>query len=151
MVTSVLERRNKNANKTKIDWDLNIFCPEQWYGGESFWDPDLWKINARIYIEDGDIVNVIDTDYTITLLTKEAYALGLVAWGQYSNGTASPVVANAFNNATDLDGWLDQGLDGFLSLGYFDQMYRDKSSDRITEFLDTLPQYLEDVPARMTY
>ena len=151
MSTAVLERRNKNATKTPIDWDLNVFCPEQWYGGESYWDPDLWKINARIYIEDGDSVNVIDTDYTITLLTKEAYGLGLVVWGQYSNGTATKFVTESYNGAEDLDGWLDQGLDGFIDLRTFNDLYRDKCDNRILEFLDTLPQYLEDVPPRMIY
>ena len=137
MLTST-ERRNKNAHKTPIDWDLNVFCPEQWYGGDSFWDHDLWKINARIYMEDHPETNYIDTDYNITLLTKEAEVLGFKRFAD--DGVSA-----------DLDGWLDQGLDGFISLEYFKSIYWDLCSDRVKEYLDTLPRYLEDVPERMMY
>ena len=132
------EVRNKNKYKTPIDWDLNVFCPEQWYGGESFWDHDLWKINARIYMEDNPNTNYIDTDYTITLLTKEAEVLGLK---RFADDGASTV----------LDDWLDQSLDGFISVEYFKSIYWDLCSLRLQEYLETLPRYLEDVPERMMY
>lgn len=130
--------RNKNKHKTKIDWDLNVYCPEQWYGPleGTFWDTELWKINARIYSED----NVVDTDYTITLLPKEAEALGLVQHAKASED---------HNNI--LDDWLDAGLDGFIDLYHFDKLYRDKCSNRVLEFLDTLPRYMEDLPKNMVY
>ena len=132
------ELRNKNKHKTPIDWDLNVFCPEQWYGGESSWDHDLWKINARIYMEDNPNATYIDTDYTITLLTKEAFAIGLKKFADWGLDT-------------DLDGWLDQSLDGMISVEYFKQLYWDKCSERVQEYLETLPRYLEDVPERMIY
>jgi len=131
--------RNKNKNKTKIDWDLNVWCPEQWYGDGSFHDKDLWKINARIYGED-----IIDTDYTITLLEKEARAIGLVEWAEYTDKPAK-------GKATDLDGWLDAGLDGWIDLNTFMELYRDRLSERVLEFLETLPVYIEDLDPRMTY
>jgi len=131
--------RNKNKGKTIIDWDLNVYCPEQWYGGESFWDPELWKINARIY-SDGI---AIDTEYTLTLLPKEADAIGLVG---FAKKTAESDVVGLVH-----DDWLDGGLDGFIDLYHFNEMYRTRLSDRVIEFLDTLPQYIEDVPARMRY
>ena len=131
------EVRNKNKYKTPIDWDLNVFCPEQWYGGESFWDHDLWKINARIYMEDNPNTNYIDTDYDITLLTKEAEAIGLRGFAEDDND--------------DYDDWLDKSLDGFITLEYFKQLYWDVCSDRVKEYLETLPRYLEDVPERMMY
>ena len=134
MLTKV---RNKNAHKTPIDWDLNVFCPEQWYGGETSWDTDLWKINARIYTVGGE-EKLIDTNYDITLLPKEAYAIGLKRFADWG---IDP----------DLDGWLDQSLDGFISLQYFKQLYWDKCSDRVKEYLDSLPLYIEDVPERMMY
>ena len=133
----LIERRNKNKTKTPIDWDLNVYCPEQWYGGDSFWDHDLWKINARIYMEDHPETNYIDTDYDITLLTKEAEAIGLKGFADDSND--------------DYDDWLDKSLDGFISLEYFKQLYWDVCSDRVKEYLETLPRYLEDVPERMMY
>jgi len=136
-MVNLMISRNKNKGKTIIDWDLNVYCPEQWYGGESYWDHDLWKINARIY-RDEDIP--LDTDYTITLLEKEAKAIGLVDWANSS-----------LDSDDSLDGWLDAGLDGFIDLYHFNELYRDKCSNRVLEFLDTLPRYLEDVPDRMTW
>ena len=136
-MVNLMISRNKNKGKTIIDWDLNVYCPEQWYGGESYWDHDLWKINARIY-RDEDIP--LDTDYTITLLEKEAKAIGLVDWANSS-----------LDSDDSLDGWLDAGLDGFIDLYHFNELYRDKCSDRVLEFLDTLPRYLEDVPDRMAW
>ena len=133
-------RRNKNANKTRIDWDLNVFCPEQWYGEESTWDTDLWKINARIYM-DNEEVTYIDTDYNITLLEKEARELGLIAFGQKAEMDPEYI----------FDDWLDASLDGFISLNYFKKMYWEDCSDRLKEFLDDLPVYLQDVPDRMKY
>jgi len=136
-MVNLMISRNKNKGKTIIDWDLNVYCPEQWYGGESYWDHDLWKINARIY-RDEDIP--LDTDYTITLLEKEAKAIGLVGWANSS-----------LDSDDSLDDWLDAGLDGFIDLYHFNELYRDKCSNRVLEFLDTLPRYLEDVPDRMTW
>jgi hypothetical protein len=132
--------RNKNKHKTKIDWDLNVFCPEQWYGLDkgTFWDHEHWLINARIYDEGKSR----DTRYTITLLEKEARALGLVDFAKVENNYLYQKV---------MDYWLDAGLDGMISLYHFNRLYRDKCSDRILEFLDTLPQYMEDVPEHMVY
>jgi len=133
-MVNLMISRNKNKGKTIIDWDLNVYCPEQWYGGETFWDPKLWKINARIY-NDGA---VIDTEYTIQLTAKEAKKIGLVDFARSDeNGI--------------LDDWLDAGLDGFIDLYHFNELYRTRLSDRVLEFLDTLPRYLEDVPSRMMW
>jgi len=132
--------RNKNKHKTKIDWDLNVYCPEQWYGGESFWDPELWKINARIY---GDHT-IIDTEYTLTLLPKEARAIGLVQFAEATQITNAPA-------GMVHDDWLDAGLDGFIDRFNFHQLYGNKMSNRLLEFLDTLPVYVEDVPSRMMW
>ena len=136
--------RNKNKNKTKIEyWDLNVYCPEQWYGDETYWDHDLWVINARVWQpeEEGEI---LDTDYTITLLEKEARAIGLVEWAEY---TEKPVRGKI----TDLDGWLDGGLDGWIDLNSFLDLYKDRLSDRVLEFLEKLPVYMEDLDPRMLY
>ena len=137
-MVNLMISRNKNKHKTVIDWDLNVYCPEQWYGEESYWDGDLWKINARIYKE-GPGQAPVDTDYTITLLEKEARAIGLIDWADSSASTDS------------WDDWLDAGLDGFIDLYHFNELYRDRCSNRVLEFLDTLPRYLEDVPDRMMY
>lgn len=134
--------RNKNKGKTRIDWDLNVYCPEQWYGPDegSFWDPELWNINARIY----SVGTPIDTEYMLTLLPKEARAIGLV---QFAEATQVPGAPPGLVHAD----WLDAGLDGFIDIWSFQQLYGNKMSNRMIEFLDTLPQYIEDVPARMRY
>lgn len=142
-MVNLMISRNKNKHKTVIDWDLNVYCPEQWYGEESYWDGDLWKINARIYKE-GPGQAPVDTDYTITLLEKEARAIGLIDWADRVN--RDDVV-----KSDGWDDWLDAGLDGFIDLYHFNELYRDKCSNRVLEFLDTLPRYLEDVPDRMMY
>lgn len=129
--------RNKNKDKTRIDWDLNIYCPEQWYGEESTWDPELWVINPRMY----NHIMTVDTDYSLTLLPKEAKALGLLQHGKASQKRPDQI----------FDDWLDASLDGFIDLHGFNEMYRSKCSNRVLEFLDGLPQYVEDVPARMRY
>lgn len=149
--------RNKNATKTPIDWDLNVYCPEQWYGQESTWDADLWQINARIYNRG----NSIDTDYTITLMTKEAQQLGLWYFAKLTQATNAveqwPYLStlrgmgSGLDSAVSLDGWLDAGLDGFIDLPGFNELYRGRMSDRVLEFLDTLPRYVEDVPSRMMW
>jgi len=141
-MVNLMISRNKNKGKTIIDWDLNVYCPEQWYGGESFWDPELWKINARIYRE-GDQTPV-DTEYTITLLEKEARSIGLVDW-------ANKVNSDQDTAGDSWDDWLDAGLDGFIDLYHFNEMYRSRCPDRVLEFLDQLPRYMEDVPKRMTW
>jgi len=142
-MVNLMISRNKNKHKTVIDWDLNVYCPEQWYGEESYWDGDLWKINARIYKE-GPGEGPVDTDYTITLLEKEARAIGLIDWADRVN--RDDVV-----KSDGWDDWLDAGLDGFIDLYHFNELYRDRCSNRVLEFLDTLPRYLEDVPDRMMY
>lgn len=125
---------------SKIEWDLNVYCPEQWYGQDSFWDTDLWKINARVYSVGGAEANR-DTEYTITLLEKEARAIGLVPFGEKAK----------LDHDYILDDWLDAGLDGTIDLNSFRQLYWEDCSDRIKEFLDELPVYLQDVPDRMIW
>jgi len=127
--------RNKNKNKTKIDWDLNVWCPEQWYGADSFQDEELWMINARIY---GD--SIIDTDYTITLLPKEAEAIGLINWQGFIRK----------HRGTEND-WIDESLDGMISMKLFMKLYRKRLSNRVLEFLETLPVYMEDLDPRKVY
>jgi len=137
--------RNKNKTKTKIDWDLNVWCPEQWYGEDTFWDQDLWMINARVWQQSP--LPIMDTDYTITLLTKEAEAIGLVDWAKKTQDPKN----HSMLEQISMDGWLDFGLDGFIDLDTFMANYKDRLSLRILEFLETLPKYIEDLDPRMVY
>lgn len=110
--------RNKNANKTLIDWDLNIFIPEELdAGGESFFDPANWRIHVYHYTETGHL----EWDMPVILTAEEIRSLGL---------NQDPY----FNEA---DVWY--GLAGF-KLDYWDKM-----SDRLKMYFDQLPKYYEDI------
>lgn len=111
--------RNKNRDKTAIDWDLNIFIPEELdEGGESYWDPASWRIHVYIY-KDGDHE---EWDEPIVLTAEEIQSLGLNRDTYFAN---------------EVDVWY--GLEGFR----FD--YWDKMSDRLKKYFDTLPKYYEDL------
>jgi hypothetical protein len=115
-----LDKRNKNANKELIDYDLNIFMPEQWdeEKDDSYYDPASWKIHVYIY-KDGD---QNEWDDPIALTAEEIQDLGLNR-DKY------------FKKQTDV--WY--GLDGFR------RKYWDKFSDRLKEYFDKLPKYWEDM------
>ena len=55
----VLERRNKNASKTPIEYDVNVFVREEYNAetGESFWNEDQWYLHVYDY-NNGDSIEV---------------------------------------------------------------------------------------------
>lgn len=112
------ERRNKNAHKTLIDWDLNIYMPEELdAGGNSYWDPASWRIH--IYLVNN---------------------LGHEEWSEPIRLTADEIVDLGLNQDeafSDVDSWY--GLDGFR----FE--YWNKLSDRLKLEFDSLPKYYEDL------
>lgn len=114
-----MERRNKNAGKTLIDYDLNIYMPEELdEGGESYWDPASWRIQVYLYTDNGHQ----EWDEPIYLTAEEIVRLGFNRDEYFINET---------------DTWY--GLDGFR----FE--YWSKMSDRLKEYFDRLPKYYEDV------
>jgi hypothetical protein len=115
-----LERRNKNFNKTKIDYDVNVFVREEYNPEtmESFWNEDRWYLHVYNY-NDGSPIEVS----TPFLLTKEeSFAMN-------------------FMETEDID----DGLDGWMSMDYLMENYRDQMSDRILEYLESFPKYHEDI------
>jgi hypothetical protein len=120
MSQTMLDKRNKNANKELIDYDLNIFMPEQWdwEKDDSYFDPASWKIHVYVY-RNGD---QNEWDDPIALTAEEIQDLGLNR-DKY------------FKKQTDV--WY--GLDGFR------RKYWDKLSDRLKEYFDKLPKYWEDM------
>jgi len=111
--------RNKNANKTKIDYDLNIYMPEQLdAGGNSYWDPASWHLHVYKFQGAGHD----EWDNPIELTGKEIIDLGLNQDLYFKD---------------DVDLWY--GLEGFR-LEYWDKM-----SDRLKMYFDTLPKYYEDL------
>ena len=110
-------RRNKNAGKSLIDYDLNIYMPEELsQNGESWYDPANWRIH--VYVHRNGYQN--EWDDPIQLTAEEIVNLGL----------------NQDNNF-DADSWY--GLDGFR-LDYWHKL-----SDRLKMYFDQLPKYYEDI------
>lgn len=114
-----MERRNKNANKTKIDWDLNIFIPEELdAGGESYWDHANWRIHVYHVPETGHL----EWDEPLMLTAEEIRSLGL-----------------------NYDEYFKDEVDTWYGLYEFKIQYWDKMSDRLKQYFDALPRYYEDL------
>jgi hypothetical protein len=115
-----LERRNKNAGKTLIDWDLNIYMPEEWdeEKDDSFYDPASWKIHVYAH-RDGD---QNEWDDPISLTAEEIQSIG-------------------FNR----DEYFKDEVDVWYGLAGFRTDYWSKLSDRLKEYFDRLPKYWEDL------
>jgi len=112
--------RNKNANKTKIEYDVNVYVREDYNHEtkESTWNTDQWYLHLYDY-NDGDPFEVSST-YLLT--AEESFAMN-------------------FLETDDIDA----GLDGFMSLDYLMLHYRDQMSDRVLEYLESFPKYKEDI------
>jgi hypothetical protein len=111
--------RNKNKDKRPIDYDLNIFIPEQLdEGGDSVYDPASWCIHVYVYGDNGHD----EWSEPIRLTAEEIVDLGLNRDAYFFN---------------EVDTWY--GLAGF-KLDYWDKM-----SDRLKNYFDTLPKYYEDI------
>lgn len=112
--------RNKNAGKTLVDWDLNIFIPES-YNEETeeyYFDPSAWVIHVYRFMGNTHI----EHDKPLALTAGEIQSLML-------NGD------EYFKDETDV--WY--GLVGFR------EKYWHKMSDRLKLYFDSLPKYEEDL------
>jgi len=115
-----LERRNKNFNKTLIDWDLNIYMPEVWdeEADDSYYDPASWKIHVYAH-RDGD---QNEWDDPISLTAEEIQSIG-------------------FNR----DEYFKDEVDVWYGLAGFRADYWSKLSERLQLYFDLLPKYWEDL------
>ncbi len=119
MSQPMLAKRNKNADKRPIDYDLNIFIPEQLdEGGDSVYDPANWHIHVYVHADGAQD----EWDDPIQLTAEEIRALGL---------NKDPYFRD------EVDTWY--GLEGFR------YEYWDKMSDRLKMYFDRLPKYYEDL------
>ena len=121
-----MERRNKNANKTPIEYDVNVFVREEYNAetGESFWNEDQWYLHVYDY-NNGDSIEV----GTPFLLTKEeSFAMNFLGMDD-----------------------IDESLDGWMGLDYMLENYWDQMSDRIREYLESFPKYKEDIRPQTIY
>jgi hypothetical protein len=119
MDMSLTTYRNKNHGKRIIDWDLNIFIPEELdEGGDSVYDPASWCIHVYVHADGAQD----EWDEPIRLTAEEIISLGL---------NRDPYFKD------EVDTWY--GLEGFR-LDYWDKM-----SDRLKMYFDRLPKYYEDL------
>lgn len=120
MSLTILDKRNKNADKELIEYDLNIFMPEEYDEdkGDSYFDPASWKIHVYIH-KDGD---QNEWDDAIALTADEIQSLG-------------------FNR----DEYFRDEVDLWYGLDEFRLNYWNKMSDRLKEYFDKLPKYWEDM------
>lgn len=114
-------RRNKNAGKTLIDYDLNIYMLEDLdQYGTYYHDPANWWIQVYIASDPDSGWGHDEFADPFRLTAEEIVQLGL------NQG-----------NAWEADSWY--GLDGFR------HDYWDKMSDRLKKYFDELPKYYEDM------
>jgi hypothetical protein len=117
--------RNKNAHKTKIDYDVNVYVLEDFNSEthESTWNTDQWYLHVYDY-NNGDPEEVSQS----YLLTKEeAFAMN-------------------FENTGDIDA----GLDGWMSMDHLMTNYWEQMSDRVKYYLEQFPRYKEDIRSSIT-
>jgi hypothetical protein len=110
--------RNKNANKTKIDYDLNVFQEELEQADGNFEYAGPWYIQVYKYTNADGPRELAEP---FALISSEEDALCLGQEGTYFDYQ---------------DSWY--GLDGFL------QDYWDCLSDRVKQYLESFPKYEED-------
>ena len=121
--------RNKNASKTKIDYDVNVYVREEYNADtkESHWNQDQWYLHVYRYTDNwaGDKFEV-SAPYLLT--KEESFAMNFVETGD-----------------------IDDGLDGWMDMDYLMKNYWSQMSDRIREYLEGFPKYAEDVRTQMVY
>ena len=120
-------KRNKNFFKTKIDYDVNVYVREEYDAEtmESYWNTDRWYLH--VYNYDGGR-NPFEVSTPFLLTKEESFAMNFVETGD-----------------------IDEGLDGWMSLDYMMQNYREQMSDRILEYLESFPKYEEDIQLKTVY
>ena len=122
-----MERRNKNAHKTPIEYDVNVYVLEEYSQdtGESYWNTDQWYLHVYNY-DDGRNPFEVGTPFLLT--KEEAFAMNFGGTGD-----------------------IDDSLDGWMDMGYMMQEYRHLMSDRILQYLESFPKYKEDVRPKTIY
>lgn len=109
--------RNQNAGRELMDYDLNIYIPEELdEQGRSYWDPASWHIH--VYAVDG--AGHYEADKSRPLSQQEIISLGL-NHDEYFN---------------DVDTWY--GYDGFM------KDYWSKMPDSLKLYLELFPKYKGD-------
>lgn len=110
--------RNKNAGRTAIDYDLNIFIPEELDDeGESYYDPADWKIH--VYVYDG---------------------------AHYEYSTPIDLTADEIKKLKlNSDSYFKDEVDVWYGLAGFRRDYWNRLSDRLKLYFDSLPKYEDEI------
>jgi hypothetical protein len=119
-------KRNKNTDRTKIDYDINVYVREDYNHEtrESVWNTDQWYLHVYDY-NSGDPEEVSQP----YLLTKEeAFCMNFMETGD-----------------------IDDGLDGWMSMDHLLNHYWNQMSDRIKEYLESFPRYKDEIRIRTIY
>lgn len=117
--------RNQNRDKTRIDYDVNVYVREEvGEHGDSYWNQDHWYLHVYDY-NDGAHEEV---SVPFLLTPAESFAMNFVG-------------------RNDVDG----GLDCWMSMEYLMSNYWDVMSDRVKEYLEGFPKYYEDISAKVVY
>jgi hypothetical protein len=118
--------RNKNRDKTIIEYDINVYVREEYNHetGQSHWNTNQWYLHVYDY-NDGSHEEV-SMPYLLT--AEESFAMNFVERGD-----------------------IDEGLDGWMDMDYMLTEYRDVMSDRILEYLESFPKYYEDAKSKLVY
>jgi len=119
--------RNKNKHKTLIDYDINVFVREEYNRetGESYWNTDQWYLHVYNY-DDGRNPFEVGTPFLLT--KEEAFAMNFLEHDD-----------------------IDDGMDGWMSMDHLLEEYKDVISDRIREYLEGFPKYVEDIKLLTVY
>lgn len=126
-MNQVIERRNKNYGKTLIDYDVNVYVREEYNmeTGQSYWNTNNWYLHVYDY-DNGKNPFEVSTPFLLT--KEEAFAMNFAGTGD-----------------------IDAGLDGWMSMEYLLENYRQQMSDRIMEYLESFPKYKEDILPKLIY
>ena len=126
-MVNLMISRNKNKGKTLIDYDINVFVREEYNHetGESFWNTDQWYLHVYNY-DDGRNPFEVGTPFLLT--KEESFAMNFLEHDD-----------------------IDDGLDGWMSMDHLLEEYKDVMSDRIREYLEGFPKYVEDIKLLTVY
>ena len=118
--------RNKNRDKTPIEYDINVYVREEYNleTRESFWNTNQWYLH--VYDYNGGQHEEVSVPYLLT--AEESFAMNFVERGD-----------------------IDPALDGWMDMDYMLTEYRDVMSDRIREYLESFPKYYEDVKKKVVF
>lgn len=115
--------------RTLIDYDVNIYCPELLDDGASRYDSRYWKIAFR------DYTAYTDLDMSFQLSGDFIKAIGLDQLAE----------TGSYEGFPELETWMDEGLDCWIDLDTFINLYAEKMEHALLLAIMKLPRYQEEL------